>query len=266
MCALMMRRKVVMLASLCILGAIAVNAGMNAMAQDWRKASRASIGMAPDPQTTREAVIQVYAARAARWRGTFGVHSWISVKPTNAEEYTVYEVVGWRAYRGGSALAISNRIPDGRWFGNAPDLLAEARGNGVDNMIMRLDDAAQRYPYANDYRIWPGPNSNTFVAHVLRAVPELKTDLPPTAIGKDFIPGPGLFAEAPSGTGYQVSLFGLLGVLIGIEEGLEINLLGLTFGIDPASLAIKLPLIGRVGFTEDKAIADDAVAAVSKKG
>jgi len=262
----MNRRRVIILASLCILGAIVVDAGMNAMAQDWRRASRASIGTAPDPQTTREAVIQVYAARAARWRGTFGVHSWVSVKPTNADEYTVYEVIGWRAYRGGSALAISNRTPDGRWFGNAPDLLAEARGKGVDNMIKRLNAAAHSYQYANDYRLWPGPNSNTFIADILRAVPELRTDMPPTAIGKDYIPGPGLFAKAPSGTGYQISLFGLLGVLVGIEEGLEINVLGLTFGIDPGSLAIKLPLVGRVGFTEDKAIAGEAVVAAPKKG
>ena len=92
-----------------------------------------------------------------------------------------------------------------------------------------------------------GPNSNTFTAFVARRVPELKLDLPPTAIGKDYLPNGDLFARAPSGTGYQFSLFGLFGVLVGVEEGLEINLLGLTFGIDPKSFALKLPAVGRVG-------------------
>ena len=103
------------------------------------------------------------------------------------------------------------------------------------------------YPFVDSYRTWPGPNSNTFTAHIARAVPELGLDLPSTAIGKDYL-GPTRFAaRAPSGTGYQVSLLGLLGLTLGVEEGLEINVLGLSFGLDPLGLAIKLPGIGRLG-------------------
>ena len=50
-----------------------------------------------------------------------------------------------------------------------------------------------------------------------------------------------------SGTGGQVSLLGVAGVAAGWEEGLELNVLGLTFGVDPRSLSIKLPLLGRIG-------------------
>ena len=110
-----------------------------------------------------------------------------------------------------------------------------------------LDAAARAYPYQEEYVIWPGPNSNTFTAHVARALPELGLDLPPTAIGKDYLPEGGIAARTPSGTGYQVSLFGLLGVLAGVEDGLEVNILGLNFGIDPKDLAVKLPLAGRIG-------------------
>lgn len=213
---------------------------------DWRTASRESAGIAPDPAIAKEAVVQVYAARAWSWRGVFGVHTWISVKPTDAVEFTVYEVIGWRAYRDMPVVSVSNRPADGRWFGAEPKLLADIRGEGVDRIIKRIDTAAQRYPYMDEYRVWPGPNSNTFTAYVARAVPELKLDLPPTAIGKDYLPGNALVASAPSGTGYQFSLFGLFGVLAGLEEGVEVNVLGLTFGLDPADLAIKLPAIGRV--------------------
>jgi hypothetical protein len=78
-------------------------------------------------------------------------------------------------------------------------------------------------------------------------VPELGLELPPTAIGKDYLNNGSLFGRTPSGTGYQVSLLGLLGLSVGQKEGLEINLLGLTFGVDPLDLAVKLPGIGRLG-------------------
>jgi hypothetical protein len=120
------------------------------------------------------------------------------------------------------------------------------RGPGVDALIERIEAAVQRYPYAHAYRVWPGPNSNTFTAFVTREVPELRVDLPPTAIGKDYL-GIKPVGITPSGTGGQVSLFGLAGVMVGAEEGVEVNLLGLTLGVDPRSLSLKLPLIGRIG-------------------
>jgi hypothetical protein len=231
-----------------------------AVAADWRTASREPTGIAPDPAVTREAVAQVYIARTFGWRGYFGAHSWIAVKPTDAPHFTVYEVIGWRHYRGLPALAVSNRAPDARWFGNAPEILYEVRGEGADEVIAAIDGAARGYPYANDYRMWPGPNSNTFVAHVAREVPALRPDFPATAIGKDFLTNGGIFARAPSGTGYQVSLWGLFGVLAAREEGLEINLLGLTFGIDPLDLALKLPGLGRIGFFGSNGVGDAETA------
>ena len=72
--------------------------------------------------------------------------------------------------------------------------------------------------------------------------------MPPTAIGKDYL-GIMPLAHTPSGTGAQLSVFGLLGIAAGVEEGVEVNLLGLTFGVDPKSLSLKLPLVGRVGPT-----------------
>lgn len=217
-----------------------------ALAQDWRTASRESVGVAPKPHEFSEPVIQIYGARAWSWRGYFGVHTWISAKRTNADRYTVYEVMGWRARYGGSAISISHRAPDGRWFGKEPDLLLDLRGAEYEAVIDKIEDAVARYPFANEYTVWPGPNSNTFTAFVAREVPELNVDLPPTAIGKDFLPT-GVIAETPSNSGFQFSLVGLLGFTVAIEEGIEVNVLGLTFGIDPLGLAVKLPGIGRVG-------------------
>src|SRR2546422_7106678 len=217
-----------------------------APSRDRRTTSRAPVGVAPDPGTTPEAVVQVYGARCSGWLGYFGIHTWIAVKPAGARAYTTYEVIDWRLRGSGSVVAIRRRAPDARWGGNAPAILANKRGDGVDALIERIDKAAREYPYAGEYAAWPGPNSNTFTAYVGRAVPELGLDLPPTAVGKDYL-GDGLLATAPSGGGFQLSLFGLLGVLASGVEGFEVNVLGLAFGIDPFSPALRLPLIGRVG-------------------
>jgi len=55
---------------------------------DWRTASHRSVGLAPDPATYRDAVVQVYAGRAFGWRGAFAVHTWLAAKLKDADRYT----------------------------------------------------------------------------------------------------------------------------------------------------------------------------------
>ncbi|HUF91524.1 MAG TPA: DUF3750 domain-containing protein [Candidatus Limnocylindria bacterium] len=214
---------------------------------DWWQASRAPSGQAPDPALTPEAVVQVYAARTVGWRGVFGVHTWVTVKRQGAAAYRRYEVIGWGVDRGAPAVRVDRTGPDNHWFGARPERLVDVRGDGVEALITKIEAAVAAYPYASAYRTWPGPNSNTFVAHVGRAVPELRLVLPPTAVGKDFLPGGVLVAPSPAGRGLQLSLLGVAGVLAGWDEGLEINVLGLSFGIDVKAPALKLPVAGRLG-------------------
>ncbi len=213
----------------------------------WSTARRDSAGIAPKAATTPEAVLQVYAARTWGWRGALGVHTWVAAKRTGASAYTRYEVIGWYAYRGYSPVVVHEGIPDAYWFGNEPTVLVDLRGEGVDAVIDKVEAAAASYPYRMSYRVYPGPNSNTFTAHIGREVPELRLDLPPTAVGKDYLNNGAIVARSPSGTGFQLSLLGLLGVTVGLEEGFEINLFGLVVGIDVAQPALKLPGIGRLG-------------------
>jgi hypothetical protein len=225
---------------------LALMVGRSVIAQDWRTASAAPVGLAPDPAATPEAVVQVYGARTWGWRGNFGVHTWIAVKPEMAKAYTVYEVIGWRLRSSDSAVVIRQRDADARWFGNAPELYADKRGAEAEKLIPRIEAAVRSYPYAGEYSAWPGPNSNTFTAWITRAVPELEADLPSTAIGKDYL-GSSIFSSAPSGSGIQFSLGGLFALTASGVEGLELNLLGLTFGINPFDPSLKLPLLGRLG-------------------
>ena len=213
----------------------------------WYEARRDPTGLAPDPATTPEAVIQVYAARAVSWRGIFSMHTWIAVKPSGAPRYTRYEVLGFGVSNGAPAIRIDRMGPDNYWFGARPQIILDRRGPDVDAIIERIRGAVLSYPYPHEYRAWLGPNSNTFTAYIARQISELGLDLPSNAIGKDFLPEGALFAKAPSGSGFQVSLYGLAGILVAAEEGLEVNVLGLNIGVDPAVPALKLPAIGRLG-------------------
>jgi hypothetical protein len=216
-------------------------------AQDWRTARWDSAGIAPEPAETPQAVVQVYVARTFGWRGIFAVHSWIIFKPANASAFERYEVEGWGVGNGAPAIRHNRHAPDGYWAGTRPTVIADLRGPGATVAIVKIEHAIAAYPYPETYWTWPGPNSNSFTAYVLREVSELGAALPSTAIGKDFLPGGMPIARAPSGTGYQVSLLGVLGVTVALDEGVEVNVLGLVAGIDPKHLALKLPLVGSVG-------------------
>ena len=148
---------------------------------------RAVAGLAPDPATTHEPVVQVYGARCRALLGLLGMHTWIAVKGRGASSFTIYEVIGGRRRVRGPVVSIGHHSPDAPRHGNAPELLSEKRGAGVGALISRIEAAVRDYPYAGEYLVWPGPNSNTFTAYLARAVPELDVRLPVTAIGKDYL-------------------------------------------------------------------------------
>lgn len=155
-------------------------------ANDWRTASRESAGIAPDPATSREAVLQVYGATAWGWRGLFAIHTWFAAKPADGSAYTVYEVVGWRLSSGLPVVRIEKDLPDRYWYGERPRLLKEFRGAGVEKLIKAVDSAARNYPWPDSYKAFPGPNSNTFTAWIAGQVPELGLNLPFSAIGSGY--------------------------------------------------------------------------------
>ena len=214
--------------------------------RSWRDADWSSIGSLPPASRHPDARFVVYSGRTGGWKGVISVHTWIVFKRANAASWNRYDVVGW-----GTPLRSNGWAPDGRWFGDAPTAVVDLKGQAAEAVLPRIEAAVKGYQFrhAGDYRMWPGPNSNSFVATVLRAVPELRTALPSNAIGRDFRPQP-YFGLTDSRTGVEASLWGTLGVKLGIVEGFEVNLLGLVAGLDIRNPAVKLPGFGRVGMDQ----------------
>jgi hypothetical protein len=214
-------------------------------AQSYAYADWSSARVLPVAHLVPEATVHVMAGRTGRWKGIFAHHTWIVVKPKGGAAYTRYDVVGW-----GRALRTDAYPADGRWYGNEPAVLLTLRGLVAERAIPQIRAAVAAYPHAQRgaYVVWPGPNSNTFVATVAREVPDLAPALLPTAIGKDFVTWPLYAGTTPSRTGLQLSIGGILGIAIGWIEGIEINVLGLVAGLDVRRPALKLPGWGRLGF------------------
>lgn len=219
--------------------------------RSWREADWSSAGLLPAAAQDKDARVLVFTGTTGAWKGIFSVHSWIVLKRVNAQSWTRYDVVGW-----GTPVRTNNWPPDGRWFGHKPVAIVDISGAEAEELIPRIEAAVNDYRYAKagDYRMWPGPNSNTFVAAVLRALPELGASLPPNAVGRDYRDR--FYAGlTDSRTGLEINLNGLAGLKLGWVEGLEVNLLGLVAGLDLRHPAIKLPGFGRVGFGAPVAIA-----------
>lgn len=210
----------------------------------WAAADRSSAGLLPPADQHPGAIVRVFAAPTVRWRGIFAVHSWIVVKPEGAGDYTRWDYTAW-----GAPIRVNGFVPDGRWFGRDPQVVFAADGDAAAALIPRMQAAVDAYAWRDrgDYRVWPGPNSNTFVAAVLDAVPDARAVLPPNAIGKDYPHDGWWLRRTASGTGLRLTLGGYAGLTIGWVEGIEVNILGGVAGIDVRRPAVKLPGLGRIG-------------------
>lgn len=211
---------------------------------NWRLADRSSAGFLAPAAQHREAVVRVFSARTVSWRGIVATHSWVVIKDEGARAYQRFDYTAW-----GQPIWIDRFVPDGRWFGSMPEIVFAADGSAAQHMIPRIRDTIRSYRYANpgDYQVWPGPNSNTFVAAVMSAVPEMRTGLPATAVGKDFPYDGRWIGFTPSRTGVRINLGGYLGLTLGWVEGLEVNVLGAVAGLDIRRPGVKLPALGRLG-------------------
>ncbi|MEM0899287.1 MAG: DUF3750 domain-containing protein [Pseudomonadota bacterium] len=211
----------------------------------WRTADWSSSGLL-DEIGTDDAEIYVMAARTGGLKGAFSVHTWIVVKEVGASRYERWDKVGW-----GRPVRRNGYAADAYWYSNQPYVIGKLRGKEATTLIPRVRAAIDAYPF-NDhgaYHIWPGPNSNSFVSHVLRAVPELGWNLPAHAVGKDFVDG-SYFHASRDGYDFSVTFRGLVGFTVGVRAGLEVHLLGQSFGLDLLRPALNLPGIGRIGMAQ----------------
>lgn len=210
----------------------------------WRDADWSSSGILPAAGADGEAAVYLMAARTGGIKGAFAVHSWIVLKKPGARHYDRYDKVGW-----GMPVRHNSRAADGRWYSNEPRILHSASGAEAERLIPRFEAAIAAYPFARhgDYRIWPGPNSNSFIAHVLDQVPEFGGRLPGNAVGRDYAPGLFFHSAGPGRFEFRATFGGIAGFSTGPGLRAEMHLGGLVAGIDLEAPALIVPAYGRLG-------------------
>jgi hypothetical protein len=193
-------------------------------------------------------VVQLRYATLPHFLGAIAVHYWFAVFDTASRQCHRWEV--WQAKSaGGKSIGhvhCDRRHPDSGVGGSVYRLAAEWDGSAA-RAICAVLTRAQDYPHRDRYRAWPGPNSNTFVAWVLREA-GLHYAFDPRAIGKDYM---GLLGvRLSSGAACAQLETPLLGVRISLHDGVEVHLLGLTCGLRWSRPEVYTPF-GRVCLRKD---------------
>jgi hypothetical protein len=187
-----------------------------------------------------ETVVALFSGGLGRPMEDIARHPWFAVRRKDGTEWHIYEVGG-----GGTTDDASKNSPylepilHGLWRGE--------HGERAADCVERVGPEVKR-EIERSYVFYPGPNSNTFGDVVLRRC-KLAASLPATSVGKDWRGwiGAGISSER---TGLQVET-PVLGLKVGLKEGIEVHIIGLSFGIDLWPPAIILPLgPGRLGFAD----------------
>lgn len=205
----------------------------------WYEADWSSSKMFSVPEVDA-AGVYIMTARTGGMKGAVSSHSWIVLKKPGRRSFDRYDVVGW-----GNPIRKNAYAADALWYSNQPEVHYVVRGAEARALIPKIEQAIAAYPWRRrgDYKLWPGPNSNTFVAGVIDAVPGLDVRLPPTAVGRDY-PTDGKWVRRNAEDGLRISLAGYAGLRLGGQRGFEINVFGLVAGFDPSRHEVKIPGFG----------------------
>ncbi|MDA8870579.1 DUF3750 domain-containing protein [Rhizobiaceae bacterium] len=205
----------------------------------WRSADWSSAGLLPAPSTD-ESGVWLMSARTGGLKGALATHSWIVTKAAGTTRYERYDKMGW-----GRPIRRNVQVADGRWYSNEPKVVWSVTGEKAERLIAPIEAAIRDYPWSKpgDYHIWPGPNSNSFIAHVINSVPGFGSALPAEAVGRDFPTDGGWWWRDAQGT-LHATLGGYAGFAVGSAVGLEFNFIGLVVGLNPKRGEVKLPGFG----------------------
>jgi hypothetical protein len=207
----------------------------------WRPTAWTATAMPDEP------VVQLRCSTVPDPLRLLVVHYWFAVFDPETERWHRWEV--WQqANAGGTSWGHVHKDlmnADANTGGGPMQVRAEWHGPEARALAQAVARSPE-YPDRGRYLAWPGPNSNTYVAWVLRRA-GVAADLEPRGIGKDYLGLAGI-AISTTGTGVQAES-SLLGLKVGLRDGMELHFLYFTFGLDAWRPAVKTPF-GRLGMPQ----------------
>ncbi len=194
-----------------------------------------------------ELVVQLRRATLRRRLAWVAVHYWFVVYDPARDRWRRWEVWQYPGSSGDSWAHVHRDMmhPDAGVGGGRCIVIREWRGKTAERIRDTLE-CSPEYPHRENYRAWPGPNSNTYAAWIIRQA-KISVDLGPKAIGRDYL---GRFGVALTTTRTGVQMESVpIGFKIGLLDGVEIHILAISLGIDFLRPAIKTPF-GRLGWPD----------------
>ena len=184
-----------------------------------------------------------------QWYTRFAHHTWIDAKRGDEDAWVRVEVMGKTT--GGTLKRVSaDAVRADRRWGREVALHDVCTGERARSIALQLDAAVDALgpAYATGYRAWPGPNSNTFVRDAAREAGGFGVTFDHNALGKDDYGWFGL-GLASSRSGVHVDTRGL-GATLAAREGVELHVLGLTFGLQVWPPRLELPLLPELPWSQ----------------
>jgi hypothetical protein len=203
---------------------------------------------APTPLAIPNDDVDLVVIKAVRlpngepWYSQFADHCWIDLHQAGKQNWTRVEA--------NTDPEIWDVAPEGafdlqRWD-RPVEILAIQTGADAARSIPLILQQAKTVAQDFEYRAFPGPNSNTYVARILNQVPGLNAELTHNSVGKDYTSSVSAgWTQAGDGLRLDVPM---LGASLGWQQGIELHLIGLTAGISFWPPALKLPILPRIGF------------------
>lgn len=194
----------------------------------------------PTFEHPRRPTVQLARARLPQPLTFLAVHYWFNAydaKSLRWERWELWQERG-RVTTSWGHIHLDLMGPMGNVGGGDAVIEAEWTGDEAERLLAVLH-RPELYPERDTYRAWPGPNSNTYVAWVLREA-GVPFDLSPLAIGKDW--------RGWVGGGSTTTMSGvhldspLVGLKLGLVEGVELHVLAFTFGFAFIRPTLKTPL------------------------
>jgi len=200
------------------------------------------------------------------WYTRFAEHTWIDLKQGSEDDWTRIEISGTMSGVVIESISAEEARDPIRWSNPAFVLEVHYDDDAREMIPMILESANSIQDFGTRelhgtedgwsitfhapengrlYDAWPGPNSNTLIAQIIDRTPGLHAELHHNAVGKDY---PETFRAGITSSGYGVEAdLGLLGLGLGLRQGIEVHLFGLTAGVGLWPPALKIPLLPRIG-------------------
>jgi len=178
--------------------------------------------------------------KSAKQIAQFATHSYIDCRKDIDSPWYRVEVATPKSG------VVMTKLKDGevhkkeRW-GERVRILSQSDGAKHPNIFRDIRFFARNYD-DSVYRSYPGPNSNTFVEKLARKVDGVNVILDHNAIGKEV----GFhLGKTNGGTGLEVQT-PVAGIALGVKEGVEVSVLGLSAGINLWPPAVRIPFLPKI--------------------